>query len=519
MARDISAAREGLHSVTRGTLILLLGTVAFVGASFIARVLLVRYLSSIEFSEFYIALTLAGLLTALGQLGLPNAVARSIPFAHSPEERRAFIRTGFFVVVPLALGAGAVLFGLSIPISDRFHAPLLGMALQFFAVAVVCAIVTSQVASVFQGFEDVWPNTLFVQILNPVLFIAFVVAFVAVGPRNVPFGYSGALFAYALSAVVALGGILVYYRARIGRYLTPGPVAPGAARRLMLFAAPLFVVGIFSYLAGSVDTLLLGYFHNSQTGAYGAALSLSRLTLLGLGALAYILLPVIARFARDNDPENARLIYATATKWMVVTSLPVWLVFVFFPGPSLTFVYKSSYAQSTLPLQILVTGAFASTVIGPASAAQVSFGQTRLLLYNNIAGAAFDVILGLLLVPTYGEVGAAVAWAGAATLIPTLSVAELAWTHGLHPFLRNYLVGLLGTSIPIAVIFALVPGSPPLWLLPGLVLGVAATFLGVVIATRSFDRGDRLLLEAVERMIGRPLPGARWIARHFPARD
>ncbi len=519
MAEESAGARDGLHSVTRGTLVLLLGTLGYVGANFLARVLLVRNLTEGQFSEFYLALTLSGLLTALGQLGLPSAVARSIPFAATDAERRSIVRTGFLITLPLAAGAAAVLFLVSFPISSQYHAPVLGLTLQYFAIAVAGSIVASQIAAVFQGFEEVRANALFVQILTPLLFILFLVLFVAPGPGRGALGYSGALLAYVLSNLVALGALVAYYDRRIRRHLPRGPADPAAGRHLIRFAVPLFVVGLLSFLSGSVDTLLLGFFHNSEVGAYGADLSLARLLLVGLGALGYILLPVIARFVRADDPSAVRVIYATATKWMILTSLPLFLVFAFFPGPSLAFVYRASYATTTAPLQILLVGAFAATVTGPASIALVAYGETRLLLYNGVAGALVDGALALLLTPGFGATGAALAWTAASAVVPILSVAELAWFQGVHPFLPHYVVPLLAVGIPLGGLFALLPGPLPLWLLPVLVLGVAGAFVLVVVVTRSIDRGDRLLLEALEHLVGRRLPLVRSLARHFPPRE
>jgi O-antigen/teichoic acid export membrane protein len=515
VASHHTRARDGLHSVTRGTLVLLLGTVGFIAANFVARVILVRNLGPLEFSEFYLALTLAGLLTALGQLGIPQAVARSISFSPDPAARRGIVRAGFRVGIPLAIGAGVAMYLISIPIANQFHSPLLALALEFFSVEVAASILANQFASVFQGFEDVKPNALIVNILTPLLFIAFLVVFTTTGPGGFPLGYPGALLAYTLSNVFGLAAIFVYFERRAHRTLPPGPRDARAGRAMLWFAVPLFAVGILSFLAGALDTLLLGFFHNSEAGTYGADLSLARLVPVGMGALSYILLPVLAKFARSEDPAAARVVYATATKWMAVLSLPVFLVFFFFPGPSLAFVYKAIYAQSTRPLQILVLGSFLGTIIGPATTAQVSFGMTRSLLYNNLAAALADGVLGLLLIPTYGTVGAAIAWAVAVVLVPALSIAELAYVYGFHPFLRPYVLSLLVTGVPFALLFARFPLVPGNGLLIVLVLLVALAFVLVVVLTRSIDWGDRILLEAVESMIGRRVPGARWVARRF----
>ncbi len=73
MAEESAGARDGLHSVTRGTLVLLLGTLGYVGANFLARVLLVRNLTEGQFSEFYLALTLSGWMVGSSALAAPHA--------------------------------------------------------------------------------------------------------------------------------------------------------------------------------------------------------------------------------------------------------------------------------------------------------------------------------------------------------------------------------------------------------------------------------------------------------------
>ena len=72
---------------------------------------------------------------------------------------------------------------------------------------------------------------------------------------------------------------------------------------------------------------------------------------------------------------------------------------------SLGLVYGSLYQSHTLPLEILVTGAFISTLAGPVAATQVSLGQTRLLVYNNAISGGIDIALSLALIPSMGSRG------------------------------------------------------------------------------------------------------------------
>lgn len=516
MEAPATRARDGLSSVTFGTLLMLVGTLGFVAQGFVSRVILARTLSPVEWGDFSLGLALAGLLSSVGTLGLPQAIARNLPFAQSDAERRSIVKSSFRVTLASALGLSGLLYAFGVYVGLAYGSPTLALTIEFFAVSVGFAIVSSLIASIFQGYEDVLPNALFLQIVNPGLFIVFLL----VALKSVPSGavLTGALVSYLSAGATTLVVLALYGRARLRRRLPVGPEARGVARKLFLFAAPLFLVSVMGYLTGNADTLFLGIYHQGDVGFYTAALSLARLVLVGVGALSYIYLPVAARFLRQGDTASIRLTYVTATKWMVLVSLPLFLVFFFLPNPSIGFVYGSLYAPGTRPLQILVLGAFFATLVGPASAAQVSFGQTRLLVYNNAITGAVDVGLSFALIPSMGIVGAAVAWSVSNALNPILSTVELAALSGIHPIRAHYLLPVVGTALPVMAVFLAVPFSPSFFLLPLLVVGIAGGFVLVVLLTGSVDRGDRLVLEVIEGMIGRPLILLRrignWRLRH-----
>jgi O-antigen/teichoic acid export membrane protein len=507
-----SETREALGSVTRGTLLLLVATIVWVALNFVARVLVVRELSALEWSEFYYAISFTGLLAALGNLGVPQAVARNIPFVSSDAERRGIVRAGFALVLPAAIGVSVLLVVTSGRFSVLFGGTLLGLALELFAISIGVSVLASEIAAIFQGFEDVRANAYFIQVLNPSLFIVFLLAF---GADRGALTFTTAVLAYVVASVVMLLGLLAYLALRLPRHLASGPAAPGMASRLWTFALPLFAVSLLSYVANTGETLILGLFDPHAVGAYGASVSLARLLLVGVGALGYILLPVLVRFARSGDSQGAQLTYATATKWMALASLPPFLLFFFIPSLSLHFVYGSGYGGFPLPLEVMCLGALVSTLVGPATSAQVSYGETQLLLYNTLAAAVFNLVVAFALIPGYGQVGAAIAWAGATAMAPVLSAVELRFTHGVHPFHRHYLVPLLLTAVPVGVLFALLPPGLPLWVLPGLVVAAGLVFLVAVLLSGSIDQGDRILLGEVERLAGRPLPGVRWLYRHL----
>jgi len=514
VATDSDAVvREGLSSVTKGTLFLLVSTLVLVGLTFVSRVLIVRTISVSEWSAFSFGLTLAGVISALGTLGLPSAIARSLPYAASDAERRTIIRGTLWIGGAAALVGTVLLFVFAIPIGDTLGSSKIGVGLQFFSIAAGVSIVSTLIASIFQGYEDVAPNALFIQIVNPALFVVFLGIAIVQPPLGLD--YQSALLAYALANVATLGLLVLYLVRRLPRHLAPGPLAPTALSRYLRFAAPLFVVSVMAAIIGSGDTLILGIYHSADVGTYTVSLTLARLLQIGIAAAAYIFLPVASKFVRQNDRSSIATTYTTVTKWLILVSLPLFLLFFFLPSSSLYFVYGPNYTTIVLPLQIVVVGAFITTALGPAPTAQVAFGQTRLLATNAIVAGLVDVGVAFALVPTYSYVGAAIAWAAANATYSALSAVQLGLLTRVHPFHRHFVLPVVATAVPVGLVLAILHPSYSFgWPLPALGLGIAGLFVVLVFATRSIDEGDRLLLEAVERMVGRPLPFLRRLGRY-----
>ncbi|HTT45422.1 MAG TPA: oligosaccharide flippase family protein [Thermoplasmata archaeon] len=512
MAQDSEElVREGLSSVTKGTLFLLVSTLLLVGLNFVSRVLVVRSISTSDWSSYSFGLTLTGVLIAIGSLGLPSAVARSLPYATQDDERRTIVRATLWIGSISALVASVLLFLFAGPIGQSLGSPGITLSLRFFPIGLGSGILSSLIASIFQGYEDVAPNALFIQIVNPSLFLVFITVWFVVPPAGITL--TDSLVAYAGASAITLGLLVVYLYRRLPRHLSPGPLAPAALPRLLRFTAPLFVVGVMASITGSGDTLILGVFHPSSVGTYTASLTLTRLIPIGIGAAAYIFLPVASRFVRRGDTASVAMTYVTVTKWLIIVSLPLFLLFFFLPSGSLGFVYGPGYTGQVQPLQITVVGAFATTVLGPAANAQVAFGQTRLLATNAVATGCIDVVVAFALVPTYGFVGAAIAWAVANATYAALCLVQLRVLTGVHPFHRHFVTPFIVTAVPVGLVLGLLHPHVPLWVLPALGIGIALLFVVAVLATRSIDEGDRLLLEAVERLFGRPLPFFRRLGR------
>ena len=510
-AEDSASLKAGLTTVTAGTLLLLVSTLLLVGLNFLARVLVVRSVSKPDFDAFSWDFTLMQVLISVGSFGIPVATARSLPYAANEAERRTVVRAALGFGSLAGAASGIALFVAAQPIGRALGSAELGFGLQFFALALGSVIVGSTLASIFQGFANVTPAALFQQVLTPAAYLGFLAVALTVPPGHVT--YAWALVAFAASSVVALAALVAYTARRLPRPLARrGPTDPATRTRFLRLALPLCVFGTMVGFAGSGDTLVLGVIRYAEVGTYTASLTLARLVQVGISAASYNFLPVASGFLARGNRRAVGLTYVTVTKWLTVVSLPLFVVFVFLPSSSLDFVYGRAYSGTTLPLQVVVAGAFVGTLLGPGAMAQVATGQSRLLAVNASVAAAVDLGLAFGLVPRFGEVGAAAAWSIANVLYATLCLAELAAAERYHPFQRELLLPLAVIVAPASVALLVLRPTPPLLALPALAVGLAVAFALAVPLTGSVTEGDRLLLGAIERLLGRPVPLVRRLA-------
>lgn len=516
--RSQTLLEEASSSVGWGTTIMILSTIALFAFNLVARIVIARTLSVSVWGEFNLGVAFTSLLSVVILLGLNQAVARSLAYEADGTERRAIVQWSLIVSGAVSVAASIVTFVFAVPLAAPFHDPGLVGVFQLLAISVGFGAITPVYAAVFQGFHNVWPNALFNQIVNPVLLLVFVLILLPLG-----FGLTGALVAYVIADAVGYVGIVVYYYARIGKYL-PGRAKLGRLPnpRLWVLGGALWGVASLAFVTAFADTLILGlYWPATTVGYYSTAMTLARVVLLGGSALTYVFLPVASRFAREKEYRALGVTYVTAARWILVLSVPLLLLFALLPNLSIVALFGKKYLPAAFPLQFLVITAFVSVALGPVNATLAGLGRARNQAVTALVAGVTNVALSFALIPKYGVLGAAIAWGFARALYPALGFVLLVRDYGIHPFrpiLTRPLALTLGVGIPmfLAVRFL----GPPSWVVFPLFFVASGLFVASLLVTRSLSRGDLILVETLERTTRRPLPRIRaFLERYISPND
>lgn len=202
--------------------------------------------------------------------------------------------------------------------------------------------------------------------------------------------------------------------AAVLRRLRPALPAGRRAYRLGEWAAatlPMGLVDLTLVLFGFVDVLLLGLFVSpGEVGVYFAATRLLQFVVFAQYAATAATAPRFAEaWARGDRDGLRRLIRATA-RLTALASFGIgaglliaapWLLALFGPG------FPASFGL----LAILVCGVTVQSAFGPAEDLLNMLGAERTAALVSVGALLFAIVLGLLLMPAHGVVGAAMAMA------------------------------------------------------------------------------------------------------------
>ena len=439
MSEDTAADR--FRNLFKGAGVVFAGTVLELGISFGAQLLIARYLGPTDYGAVAIGVTILTATSIVVIAGLDRGIGRYLPRYDDPEHRRGVLVSAFQVALPLAVLAGGAIFVAADLIAGRvFSDPSVAPVIRVFAVALPFAAVVRLTVGSIRGMQQSVPKVAVQNVTLPTVRFLLIGGVLALG-----LGAVAAAWAYGL-AYVAASILGAYYLATRTPLLADADPVP-MRRELLAFSAPLVITAAMIQVLSHIDTFVIGYFASTgEVGIYNVVYPLAQLLTVVLSAFGFMAMPALSSLDADGATDEIRRTYQVASKWILLATLPVFLVIVLFPEMVIKLTFGAEYVSGALPLSVLALGFFTHAIVGPNSEALTSVGRTRLIMYDNVVVAVANVALNLLLVPRYGILGAAVATSLSYGLLNALYTYQLFRETGVQPFtsgmVRPFVVAL-----------------------------------------------------------------------------
>lgn len=422
------ASDSFLQTLFTGGVVVFLGKFIGLGVSFVSVAVIGRLLGPDGYGVIALGATLMTTTSTLVLLGMHNGIGRYLPRYDDITRRRGVLVSAFQIVVPTAVVAGAAIAVFAEPIALRFFDdPRLTSVLPIFGIAIPVVAITKLTVGGIQGLQLSAPKVYIENLTaHGARFVLAVVVLLG-GYRTI-----GVAWAYLFGHVAA--AVLGVYYLKHHTTLFSRIETTLMRRELLAFSAPLVISSVMANVLADIDTFLLGYFTTTaDVGIYNVIYPLATMLTAVLTSFGFILMPVISELHANDNKEDMKHMYQVVTKWIFAVSFSLFVLLFFFPDIAIRFTFGRNYLVGATALPILATGFFTHAVAGPNYKALTSIGETKLLMYDNIACAVGNVLLNLLLIPRYSFVGAAVATTVSYVALNLTYSIQLYRRTGIHP--------------------------------------------------------------------------------------
>jgi len=232
-------------------------------------------------------------------------------------------------------------------------------------------------------------------------------------------------------------------------------------------AFPIGYGSILGHFSVNLPTLVIGILiSNADAGIYSAASKLVFFLLMLDRVFATLLLPASTRLYTES-PDRFTTVLSTATRWIVITALPLCVGGTLLAGKLLSFIFGASYAVAGDVFGVLVWYFFFTLLHTVYTTGLIAIGKEK--EYGNVMIISAVVYTASIIVCTklYGVVGAAGAMVGSEILTLFLMrrrFIKFAAVH-LHPSLFRAILAamLMGVAVwflpPLHVLVAVFAGS------------------------------------------------------------
>lgn len=430
--------------------IIFAGRILELGISFGGAAVIARLIGPTDFGSITIGKTLLSTIGSLVLLGLTTGVTRYVPRYDDPSDKRGILVSAFQIVVPVSILIAVVLFvGADWVAKEIFTDQAVTPVIQIFAIAIPLSAVTDLGIAAAKGYTDSLPRVYIKNLSIPITRITIAAIVLLYAPST-----PGIAWAYMLAYVVSASLSLYYLYTHTD--LFDQIEYTSSHRRLLAFSAPLIISVLMAQFLSDIDTFILGYFgETSDVGIYGAVYPLASFMMVFQTSFNYLTLPVISSLHSDDRMQKMRRMFRVVTKWTVLSTLPIFLIFFLFPRQSISLTFGSQYASGDVALSVLVIGFLTNIALGPAQATLSSIGNTRSIMYASVFATLMNLVLNFLLIPEYLYLGAAIATAISYAVLQGIYMFRLYQQTGIHPFTMSLLKPATLTMISAFVAYSI----------------------------------------------------------------
>jgi len=389
---------------------------------FVTSILLARLLGVAQLGVYSYSLALIGTLTIPVYLGIPALVVREVAIYEGHKEwgklRGVVLRANQTVLIFSAIvafgGYAYIHFG-----GAGNRSIIDGGALMVGFILLPLMALSEVRGAILRGLHYIAIGMFPDQVVRPGAMV-LLLGWVILGGGSLTPMFAMTLNVVATAFAMMVGIVLL--RARMPPQSSEAPPI-FETRQWAKSLLPFTLLAGVGAISSQADILLLGWFVKpEEIGLYRVAAQLSLLVAFGTVAVNYVLAPHAARLYAQRDMRRLERMFVVSAQATALLALPIVLVLIFASDTVLGLMFGAPFKKASQALAILTLCNFLPIIFGSTVLSLCMTGHERSVLIATLFGLSLFVILGILLIPHFGIIGAALASGGGMVAEKSLSL-------------------------------------------------------------------------------------------------
>jgi len=369
-------------------------------AVFLMHVFIARRLGAEDAGYFFLSYSIIILMAILARHGFDKVLVRFIAAANDLTEINQLYTYALSRVVIVSFIISTILFFTANFISNQiFSKPEMCATLQLMSVIIFPLAISMIHSQTLQGLKLVVKSLLVMNTITPTLLI---LALAMINIKNIDNIIILFIAVHILNLIISV----IFLRSAIKiKFILPDLSYISEIKQTLY---PMFGTIIFHNITSRVALILLGIWASSiDIAIFSVAQRTSILISFFIFAVNAVISPRFASLYNRNDLQELKKIAIFSVNLLFVSCFPIFILMVCFPKPILA-LFGSEYLVGSNILIILSFGQFISVISGSVIMLLQMTGHQNEVLVNSVITFIVVLILGIILIPKYGIMGAAI---------------------------------------------------------------------------------------------------------------
>lgn len=422
--------------IAKGSIIILLGSLIFRVGGFIYRFSMAYLLGPAGYGIFTLTLPLISVLQLSAEGGIPPAIAKYIAQYDAVDQKdmiKQIIKTSFKLVLTLGVLLSIAMYILAEPLAlNLFHNPAVILPFKCVALITPFSVITGELKGIFLGYYEM--NYINVTKAFEQSFTILFAVLLVLANFYVAGAVIGTAIGYVITGLAAFIIFRKYIWVRLKNDRDKSDLSDGAekftlrkelslVKMLLFFSIPVYLTSLGELFMYDIGTWVIGaYLPTEWVGYYGIGSPIARIPLMISMSVATAILPATAAALSTDNRGLLHTYVNQAFRYVTIVVLPTSLGIAVLARPLLSLLFPG-YELGTGALQILAVGMLFFTIYTVSASLAQGIGKPIIPMISLAIAVVVELGLSLLLIPSYGINGAALA----TTIATFVLMATVAW--------------------------------------------------------------------------------------------